>query len=214
MLRFPIIVALACTGALSSAAGDRDEPLQAFGTIAALDGDALTLAVGEDESLELILTPGTAIEIDTGETREFGREGERPIRVRILVPGTRDDLAVGGRVRVAYLRDEREVLTVAKVRDDAGPTGGDPHEGGGDGGDDEEEEDEERVALGDVPAAVRTAAAEAVPGIRLTSAERETEDGATVYELEGTVDGREWEIEISADGEVLETETEDDDEEG
>ncbi len=80
--------------------------------------------------------------------------------------------------------------------------------------DDGDDEHEEEIPLSDVPDLVMNAAELAVPGIVIEEAERETENGATIYCLEGEADGLEYEIEVSADGAVLETEIEDDDGEG
>ena len=68
---------------------------------------------------------------------------------------------------------------------------------------------EVEVPLSEVPDVVLAAAREARPGIELTEAELETEDGVQVYELEGELDGVEYEIEVSPSGEVLEIEAED-----
>ena len=69
--------------------------------------------------------------------------------------------------------------------------------------------EEQEVALKEVPKVVKKAARKAVPGIKFTEAEKETtEEGVTVYELEGIADGKEYELKISADGKVLEKETE------
>lgn len=70
-------------------------------------------------------------------------------------------------------------------------------------------EEEEDVPLADVPAAVMTAAMAAVEGIEITEAEIETEDGQRIYELEGTVNGVDYEIEVSPEGEVLSVEADD-----
>jgi uncharacterized membrane protein YkoI len=72
-------------------------------------------------------------------------------------------------------------------------------------------DDDEEIDLADVPQKVKDAAVAAVKGIKLTEASVEQEDGKTVYELEGTVDGKEYEIEVDEDGKVLEIEQEDDD---
>ena len=76
-----------------------------------------------------------------------------------------------------------------------------------------ENEDEREIALSSAPKAAVKAAQDAVPGITLTEAEVEEEDGRTVYEFEGIADGTEYEIEVTADGKVLEVEKEDDDDE-
>ncbi len=68
---------------------------------------------------------------------------------------------------------------------------------------------EQSIPLADVPAAAIAAAEAAVEGLQITAAEVEVEDGQTVYELEGTVDGTEYEVEVTADGQVLEVETDD-----
>jgi len=73
-------------------------------------------------------------------------------------------------------------------------------------------EEEEEVPLSSVPEVVKAAAATAVPGIVLDEAERETEDGLVVYDLEGEAGGKEYELEITADGTVLDVEVEEDDE--
>ena len=67
-------------------------------------------------------------------------------------------------------------------------------------------ENETDIELSEVPGVVIEAARRAVPGIELTGAEIEIEDGETVYELEGTTADTSWEIELSPDGEVLEIE--------
>jgi len=72
---------------------------------------------------------------------------------------------------------------------------------------------ETEIPLDEVPDAVVRAAMEAVPGIELVSAEIEEENGETLYELEGMLDGERYEIEITPEGEVIEIETGDDDHE-
>jgi len=66
------------------------------------------------------------------------------------------------------------------------------------------------VPLKQVPADVVRAAEKAVPGIVLTRAEREVEDGVVVYDLEGTAQGTPYEVEVTAQGKVLEIEEDDD----
>ncbi len=68
---------------------------------------------------------------------------------------------------------------------------------------------EEAVPLDEVPAEVKQAALDAVPGLVLERASSEVEDGVVVYELEGTAGGKRVEVELAADGKVLEIETED-----
>jgi hypothetical protein len=65
-------------------------------------------------------------------------------------------------------------------------------------------EQDEKVALDQVPAAVKDAAVKAVDGLILTEAEKEVKNGgAVVYELKGTASGKEYEVKVSADGKVL-----------
>lgn len=71
--------------------------------------------------------------------------------------------------------------------------------------------DEETVALDQVPESVRKAAEAAVPGFAIKSAEKEVENGTTLYCLEGTAGGKPCEVEVTADGKVLEIEDQDDD---
>lgn len=78
---------------------------------------------------------------------------------------------------------------------------------------DDSDEGEEMVALEDLPAAVRAAVQAAAPGGQLLEAEKETEDGAVVYEVEVRLaDGRLVDITVTPDGQVLEIEDEDEDE--
>jgi uncharacterized membrane protein YkoI len=72
---------------------------------------------------------------------------------------------------------------------------------------------EEEIALSKVTKKVLEAARKAVPGIKLTEAEVEKTSDGLVYELEGTLNGKEYEIKVSAAGKVLKTEIEDDDDE-
>jgi hypothetical protein len=60
----------------------------------------------------------------------------------------------------------------------------------------------EEIPLSSVPKKVLDAAKKAVPGIKLTEVEIE------VYELEGILNGKEYEIEVTSDGKVLEVEIE------
>ena len=70
---------------------------------------------------------------------------------------------------------------------------------------------ETEIPLDEVPDAVVRAAMEAVPGIELVSAEIEEENGETLYELEGMLDGERYEIEITPEGDVIEIEKGEDD---
>jgi hypothetical protein len=69
--------------------------------------------------------------------------------------------------------------------------------------------EEQSIALSDVPSAAIAAAEAAVPGLRISAAEVEDEHGQTVYELEGSANGVEYEVEVTVDGRVLEVESDD-----
>lgn len=71
---------------------------------------------------------------------------------------------------------------------------------------------EEKMPLDTIPGKVLEAAQKAVPGIKLTpEAEVEKDRKGIVYELKGTLEGKEHAIEILADGQVLKIEHEEDD---
>ena len=97
--------------------------------------------------------------------------------------------------------------TATDVSDESRPTTLSPDEV------DDDDEEEVEVPLDQVPSSVKAAALAALPGLVLKEAEMEIEDGVTVYELEGEVDGVEYEVEVTADGEVLEIERDDEDDE-
>lgn len=122
--------------------------------------------------------------------------------------------------------DHGEVLYEVDVRTDSGVVefdvaadgtfrgyeSGDDDDGPDDELDDGDDDGEEvEVPLGEVPQAAIDAAKAAVPGIVFGEAEREVENGVTVYSLEGEAGGVEYEVEVTADGKVNEVETEGDD---
>jgi uncharacterized membrane protein YkoI len=76
--------------------------------------------------------------------------------------------------------------------------------------DEDDDGDEQEIALADLPAAIKNAALAAVPGIVLTEAEKEVENGRELYSVEGTLDGEEYCIEIATDGSLIGVEHEDD----
>ena len=69
---------------------------------------------------------------------------------------------------------------------------------------------EKEIPLSEVPDGILAAAQDTIPGIELTGAEVEETDKGLVYELEGTLNGEEFEIEIAADGTVLDIDSEKD----
>jgi len=66
------------------------------------------------------------------------------------------------------------------------------------------------IPLSEVPANIITIVQNALPGITLTEAEKETRDETVIYELKGKlINGKKYEIEIAADGTIIEVELED-----
>jgi len=82
------------------------------------------------------------------------------------------------------------------------------------GAENEKGKQDEKIALDQLPAAVKAAAEQAVKGIVLTEAEKATKKGEVIYEVAGKVGDKEYEIKISADGKVLKVEEADKEEEG
>lgn len=74
-----------------------------------------------------------------------------------------------------------------------------------------DDDDEVEIPLDQVPKAVLDAAKEAVPGIEVSRASREVEDGETIFEVQGKADGTMYEVEVNATGTVVEVEKGDDD---
>lgn len=66
--------------------------------------------------------------------------------------------------------------------------------------------DEEKVPLEKVPAAVIKAVKDKFPGAKIKEAEKEEEDGQTLYELELTYEGHKYDVTAKADGTITEIE--------
>ncbi len=56
---------------------------------------------------------------------------------------------------------------------------------------------------GGVPASILAAAKSSVPGFAMTSYDTDTDNGRTVYNLDGTANGRQCEVKVDANGKVL-----------
>lgn len=65
---------------------------------------------------------------------------------------------------------------------------------------------EDAIPLEDVPAQVKTAAMNEVPGLEIRSVERDSENGVDTYEVNGVANGKKYEIEVTEAGRVLEVE--------
>jgi uncharacterized membrane protein YkoI len=63
--------------------------------------------------------------------------------------------------------------------------------------------DEEKIPLGKVPAAVTDAVKAKYPGAEFTGAEKEAEDGGTVYEVAFRHQGQKYEAELKPDGTLI-----------
>jgi hypothetical protein len=72
------------------------------------------------------------------------------------------------------------------------------------------EETEEPVAIKDLPKAVVDAIEKEYPDAELLEAEKETENGETLYEVEIQTGGKTLEVEITPEGKIIEVEEEDD----
>jgi hypothetical protein len=68
---------------------------------------------------------------------------------------------------------------------------------------------EVKVAVEDVPAAVKDVAQKVVPGIVLTRAEKKTRGAKVVYEFDGKVGDKQYEIKVAEDGTLIKVELED-----
>lgn len=76
--------------------------------------------------------------------------------------------------------------------------------------DDEDDdcEDAEDIELSDIPVKVKTAVVQKVPGIKLTEAEMKIKSSGTVYEVEGSANGYDYEIKVTREGNILKVEKE------
>ena len=73
------------------------------------------------------------------------------------------------------------------------------------------EEKEEAVSVKDLPQAVVDAVKAKYPDAEIEEAEKDVEDGSTVYDIEIILDGKEIEIEVTPEGKILEEDDEGDD---
>jgi uncharacterized membrane protein YkoI len=72
----------------------------------------------------------------------------------------------------------------------------------------DDKEKDKKIALDKAPKAVQEAIKARFPKGEVTSIEKETEDGKTVYDVELKQDGKKYEMDILADGTVIEIEKE------
>jgi uncharacterized membrane protein YkoI len=66
--------------------------------------------------------------------------------------------------------------------------------------------DEKKIKISELPEKVVAAVKDKFPGAEITGAEKETEDGKTIYEVEVKHNGKKIEAEFSPEGEFLEME--------
>lgn len=67
----------------------------------------------------------------------------------------------------------------------------------------EEEENEVKISVDQIPAAAKATLDREAEGGALTEAEKETDEGKTVYEATTTIGGKEYEIKVAEDGTLL-----------
>ena len=60
------------------------------------------------------------------------------------------------------------------------------------------------LPIDQLPAPVRATVERETKGGQITDIERDQEHGQTIYEVEFTLDGKEYELDISAEGQLLE----------
>lgn len=60
------------------------------------------------------------------------------------------------------------------------------------------------VTLEQLPATVRATVEKETQGGKVTDIEKDHERGQVIYEVEFTLDGKEWELDIAEDGKLLE----------
>ena len=62
----------------------------------------------------------------------------------------------------------------------------------------------EDVTVDKLPAPVRATLEQETKGGKVTDIEKDLEKGQVIYEVEFTLDGKEWELDIAEDGKLLE----------
>ena len=67
----------------------------------------------------------------------------------------------------------------------------------------EDEDEDSAIPLKQLPQQVRFNAEASVPNLRLLAAEKNDEDGRTIFEIEGEANGKRYQIKTQADGRVL-----------
>lgn len=60
------------------------------------------------------------------------------------------------------------------------------------------------MSLEQLPAPVRATVEKETQGGKVTDIEKDQERGQVIYEVEFTIDGKEWELDIAEDGKLLE----------
>jgi uncharacterized membrane protein YkoI len=67
----------------------------------------------------------------------------------------------------------------------------------------EKDENEVKMKIDDVPAAVKTTIVKEADGTPVTSVDKETDDGKTVYEADAKINGTNYEIKVAEDGTLI-----------
>ena len=76
---------------------------------------------------------------------------------------------------------------------------------------DDKDTGEVKVAILEVPAAVKATIEKAAKGGTIKEIEKETKDGKTIFEADVVIDGKEYEVTVAEDGKLISTKLDDDD---
>jgi hypothetical protein len=77
----------------------------------------------------------------------------------------------------------------------------------------DKEENEVKMKIDDVPAAVKTTIVREADGTAVTSVDKETDEGKTVYEADAKIDGTNYEIKVGDDGKLISKKIDNEDDE-
>jgi len=79
--------------------------------------------------------------------------------------------------------------------------------------DKDKEENEVKMKFDDVPAAVKTTITKEADGTAVTTVDKETDDGKTVYEADAKIGNNNYEIKVAEDGTLISKKLDNDDDE-
>jgi uncharacterized membrane protein YkoI len=76
-----------------------------------------------------------------------------------------------------------------------------------------DEGDEVKMSINDIPAPARDSLMKEAPGATITTVDKESRKGVTVYEADAMIGGKNWEIVVDANGKVISKREDDESEE-